>query len=47
VLQMLGHVVVRKDGDRKVFLYSLWCHASGAFRGVSLADIQRNWAAHL
>ena len=28
--------------DRIVFLASLWCHASGSFRGVSLADIRED-----
>lgn len=33
--------------DRIVFFASLWCSLFGAFRGASLADIQRDWGAVL
>lgn len=39
MLELLSSVYIKKLFlDRKVFLASLWCHASGTFRGVSLAD---------
>ena len=33
--------------DRILFLACLWCHMAGAFRGISRADIQRDWSALL